>query len=144
MAMVWGATYRMRDGSRPRWWRHSNVRSAVTSSFGAWRWRRGTVGPRLPAPISRSTELSARLRMPETRFLIRWPDGSPESCYSPSLVIEDYLAAGQTYPLADFLALSRTALALASDRVKAKYGAPCRRARARLARSGAAALPVAA
>ena len=66
--------------------------------------------------------------MPETRFLIRWPDGTPESCYSPSLVIEDYLVAGETYALADFLALSRTALAVASGRVKAKYGVPCGRA----------------
>ena len=72
--------------------------------------------------------------MPETRFLIRWPDGTPESCYSPSLVIEDYLVAGKAYALADFLTLSRTALAIASDRVKAKYGVPCHRARAQLAR----------
>jgi uncharacterized repeat protein (TIGR04042 family) len=72
--------------------------------------------------------------MPETRFLIRWPDGTPESCYSPSLVIEDYLAAGEIYALANFLALSRTALAIASDRVKAKCGVPCGRALAQLAR----------
>jgi uncharacterized repeat protein (TIGR04042 family) len=78
--------------------------------------------------------------MPETRFLIRWPDGTRESCYSPSLVIEDYLVAGKTYALADFLTLSRTALAIASDRVKAKYGVPCGRARAQLARIEAAAL----
>ena len=72
--------------------------------------------------------------MPEMRFLIRWPDGTAESCYSPSLVIRDYLASGETYALADFLALSRTALAIASDRVKAKYGVPCGRALAQLAR----------
>jgi uncharacterized repeat protein (TIGR04042 family) len=77
--------------------------------------------------------------MPETRFLIRWPDGTPESCYSPSVVIEDYLVAGKIYALADFLALSRTALAIASDRVKAKYGVPCGRALAQLARIEAAA-----
>jgi uncharacterized repeat protein (TIGR04042 family) len=77
--------------------------------------------------------------MPETRFLIRWPDGTAESCYSPSLVIRDYLVPGETYALADFLALSRTALAIASDRVKAKYGVPCGRARAQLARIEAAA-----
>jgi uncharacterized repeat protein (TIGR04042 family) len=72
--------------------------------------------------------------MPEMRFRIRWPDGTPETCYSPSLVIGDYLVPGETYALADFLALSRTALAIASDRVKAKYGVPCRRALAQLAR----------
>jgi uncharacterized repeat protein (TIGR04042 family) len=72
--------------------------------------------------------------MPEMRFLIRWPDGTPESCYSPSLVIEDYLVAGETYALAVFLARSRTALAIASDRINARYGMPCRRALAQLAR----------
>jgi uncharacterized repeat protein (TIGR04042 family) len=77
--------------------------------------------------------------MPETRFLIRWPDGTPESCYSPSLVVRDYLVPGETYALAEFLALSRTALAIASDRVKAKYGMPCGRALAQLARIEAAA-----
>ena len=78
--------------------------------------------------------------MPETRFLIRWPDGTPESCYSPSLVIEDYLVAGRIYALADFLTLSRTALAIASDRVKAKYGVPCGRVLTQLARIEATAL----
>src|SRR5262249_24373398 len=80
------------------------------------------------APICRSMRRSARRRIPETRFLIRWPDGTPESCYSPSLVIEDYLVAGETYALADLLALSRTALAIASDRVKAKCVVACGRA----------------
>lgn len=72
--------------------------------------------------------------MPEMRILIRWPDGTAESCYSLSLVIGDYLVPGDTYALADFLALSRTALAIANDRVKAKYGVPCSRALAQLAR----------
>jgi uncharacterized repeat protein (TIGR04042 family) len=72
--------------------------------------------------------------MPEMCFHIRWPDGSRETCYSPSLVIKDYFAVGADYPLADFLQRSRTALAIASDRVKAKYGMPCRRALAQLAR----------
>ena len=70
--------------------------------------------------------------MPEMRFRIRWPDGSLESCYSPSLVIKDYFTVGATYPLADFLARSRGALAAASERVRAKYGTPCRRAIAQL------------
>ena len=78
--------------------------------------------------------------MPEEHIRIRWPDGTPEICYSPSLVIEDYLVPGETYALADFLALTRTALAIASDRVKAKYGMPCRRALAQLARIEAAAV----
>jgi uncharacterized repeat protein (TIGR04042 family) len=72
--------------------------------------------------------------MPEMRFRIAWPDGSTESCYSPSLVIKEYLAVGRTYQLADFLARSRTALTIASERVRAKYGYPCSRALAQLAR----------
>jgi uncharacterized repeat protein (TIGR04042 family) len=72
--------------------------------------------------------------MPEMRFRIRWPDGSSESCYSPSLVIKDYFAVGTDYALTDFLTRSRTALGIASERVRAKYGMPCCRALAQLAR----------
>jgi uncharacterized repeat protein (TIGR04042 family) len=72
--------------------------------------------------------------MPEMRFHIRWPDGTPETCYSPSLVIKDYFSVGADYPLTDFLARSRAALAIASERVKARYGMPCSRALAQLAR----------
>jgi uncharacterized repeat protein (TIGR04042 family) len=74
------------------------------------------------------------MSMPEMRFNIRWPDGADESCYSPSLVIKDYFAPGESYPLADFLARSRTALGIASARVQAKYGQPCSRALGQLAR----------
>ncbi|GJE59250.1 MSMEG_0570 family nitrogen starvation response protein [Methylobacterium trifolii] len=72
--------------------------------------------------------------MPEMRFRIRWPDGRRETCYSPSLVIKDHLAVGQDYPLDDFLARSRTALETASERVRERYGFPCGRALAQLAR----------
>ena len=63
--------------------------------------------------------------MPEMRFHIRWPDGTEESCYSPSLVIKDFFAPGVAYGLADFMARSREALTIASDRVEARYGMPC-------------------
>jgi uncharacterized repeat protein (TIGR04042 family) len=63
--------------------------------------------------------------MPEMWFIVRWPDGASDTCYSPSLVIKDYLCEGETYPLADFLARSREALQIASGRVKAKYGHAC-------------------
>jgi uncharacterized repeat protein (TIGR04042 family) len=76
----------------------------------------------------------SRLSMPEMRFSICWPDGSVESCYSPSLVIKDYFKPGETYTLADFLERSRTALAIASERVAAKYGFACSSAAAQLAR----------
>ena len=72
--------------------------------------------------------------MPEMRFSIRWPDGTSESCYSPSLVIKDYFSPGEAYPVADFLERSRTALTIASDRVLAKYGFACSSAADQLAR----------
>ena len=34
--------------------------------------------------------------MPEMRFVIRWPDGVVESCYSPSLVIKEFFAPGES------------------------------------------------
>jgi uncharacterized repeat protein (TIGR04042 family) len=63
--------------------------------------------------------------MPEIRFQIEWPDGTQEVCYSPSLVVKEYFIPNESYDLADFLVRSRTALAIASDRVKEKYGYPC-------------------
>jgi len=72
--------------------------------------------------------------MPEMHFRIRWPDGSAERCYSPSLVIKDHLTPGESYPLTEFLDRSRTALRIASDRVRAKYGMSCSLALGQLAR----------
>jgi uncharacterized repeat protein (TIGR04042 family) len=72
--------------------------------------------------------------MPEMIFDIRWPDNSDERCYSPSLVVREHLAVGAAYPLPEFLGRCRTALRIASDRVQAKYGFPCSRAAAQLAR----------
>ncbi|MCK0206688.1 MSMEG_0570 family nitrogen starvation response protein [Starkeya koreensis] len=72
--------------------------------------------------------------MPEMRFTVRWPDGTREGCYSPSLVIKDYFRPGESYPLADFLTMSREALTIASQRVEARYGFPCSRAMGQLAR----------
>lgn len=63
--------------------------------------------------------------MPEVRFQIRWPDGTEEICYSPSLVVKQYLESGIEYELSDFLERSRAALREGSDRVKAKFGYPC-------------------
>ncbi len=72
--------------------------------------------------------------MPEMRFHIRWPDGTEESCYSPSLVIKDFFVPGAAYPVPEFLTRSREALTIASDRVKARYGIPCSLALGQLAR----------
>lgn len=64
--------------------------------------------------------------MPEIRFQIAWPDGTQDVCYSPSLIVQDYFEPGTMYELDDFVERSRTALNIASDRVRAKYGVPCR------------------
>jgi uncharacterized repeat protein (TIGR04042 family) len=72
--------------------------------------------------------------MPEMIFHIAWPDGTTEPCYSPSLVIKEFLFVGETYPVPEFLRRSRTALSIASDRVREKYGFACSRAMGQLAR----------
>ena len=72
--------------------------------------------------------------MPEMRFCIRWPDGTAETCYSPSLVVKDFLSPGASYPLAEFVERARDALDIAAERVKLKYGFRCSRATAQLAR----------
>ena len=66
--------------------------------------------------------------MPEMHVVVRWPDDSVTRCYSPSLVIREYLEIGGTYGVADFVDRSRTALSIASERVREKYGFPCSRA----------------
>jgi len=63
--------------------------------------------------------------MPEMRFTVRWPDDTVTNCYSPSLIIKDYFAVGTSYPPADFLERASTALNIASERVRAKYGYAC-------------------
>ncbi|MBE9045128.1 MSMEG_0570 family nitrogen starvation response protein [Pleurocapsales cyanobacterium LEGE 10410] len=66
--------------------------------------------------------------MPEVNFNIQWPDGTKQSCYSPSLVVKKYFTPGEKYELAEFVEKSRTALNIASDRVKQAYGFPCSKA----------------
>lgn len=63
--------------------------------------------------------------MPEMTFDVQWPDGRVQRCYSPSLVMHDYLTAGSNYTVADFLDRSTTALHEASERVRAKFGFAC-------------------
>ncbi len=72
--------------------------------------------------------------MPEMRMSVRWPDGAQDICYSPSRVLKDYFQAGQSYAVADFCDLSRSALTVASERVRQKFGIPCARAADQLAR----------
>jgi uncharacterized repeat protein (TIGR04042 family) len=63
--------------------------------------------------------------MPEMHFLVRWPDESVQRCYSPSLVIKDFFTPSESYPVAEFVQRSRTALDIASERVRLKYGYGC-------------------
>ena len=70
--------------------------------------------------------------MPECYVEIRWPDGSAQSVYSPSLIMEELFAAGTTYPMEKFLALTRDGLTEASRRVELKFGHPCSLAAASL------------
>lgn len=72
--------------------------------------------------------------MPEVTFRVRWPDGSQESCYSPSSTIKDFLTPGEAYPLAEFLQRARRALHLGSERVRARYGYACSSAAMQLQR----------
>jgi len=71
--------------------------------------------------------------MPAMHFHLRWPDRSETRCYSPSLVIKDYLVPGSSYPLPEFLDRSREALHIASERVRAKFGYACSMAMDQLA-----------
>lgn len=71
--------------------------------------------------------------MPAMHFHVRWPDQRETRCYSPSLVIRDYLQPGTGYALGDFLIRTREALHTASERVRAKYGFACSQALDQLA-----------
>lgn len=66
--------------------------------------------------------------MPVMHFHVRWPDQSETRCYSPSLVVQDFLTPGQAYALPDFLVRMREALGIASERVRAKFGFACSQA----------------
>ena len=72
--------------------------------------------------------------MPEMTVTVRWPDGHVADCYSPSLVMHDHLAPGSTYRVDEFARRSATALAEASERVRAKYGFACTASAASLER----------
>ena len=66
-------------------------------------------------------------------FQVRWPDNSETLCYSPSLVIKDFLKVGESYKMEEFLELSSQALHIASERVREKYGFGCSQAMDQLA-----------
>lgn len=71
--------------------------------------------------------------MPEIHFRVRWPDRSASRCYSPSRTIKQFFDAGRSYPLTDFVSISRTALERGSERVRRKHGYGCGRAAMQIA-----------
>ena len=79
--------------------------------------------------------------MPETPFEVRWPDGARESCWSPSTVIHEHLAAGERLTVEEFLERTRAGLSAASERVRERYGFGCTASAAELERIEAAARP---
>ena len=66
--------------------------------------------------------------MPALHYRVRWPDASESSCYSPSLVIQDFLSLDTAYAVDDFVHRVRAATEIANERVRAKYGFACSRA----------------
>ena len=63
--------------------------------------------------------------MPEMTVTVRWPDGTRDDCYSPSLVMHDHLRAGTDYSVAEFTDRATLALGQAAERVRARYGFAC-------------------
>jgi uncharacterized repeat protein (TIGR04042 family) len=68
------------------------------------------------------------------RFVVRWPDETVTSCYSPSLAVCDFLEVGASYPVEDFLRRAHAALDSAALRVRDKQGLPSSLTAAELAR----------
>ncbi|MBD2551206.1 MSMEG_0570 family nitrogen starvation response protein [Microcystis elabens FACHB-917] len=66
--------------------------------------------------------------MPEVELTLEWPDGGRSRLYSPSTVILEHLAPGQTVTVAELRAKGTLALRQASERVRARYGFACTRA----------------
>jgi uncharacterized repeat protein (TIGR04042 family) len=66
--------------------------------------------------------------MPEVELTLEWPDGAMSRLYSPSTVILEHLAPGQSVSVAELRSRGSLALRQASERVRARYGFACTRA----------------
>ena len=71
--------------------------------------------------------------MPEVHFRVRWPDQTASRCYSPSATIRRALRAGLSFPVDEFVEISRAALEKGSERVRRKHGFACGRAEMQIA-----------
>lgn len=108
-------------------WEHSAERHEA--------WYRRVLGPLSPWCRSATTTpcfppetRHPRPAMPAMHYRLRWPDDSETLCYSPSLVIEDYLQPGADYAVDELVRRVREATAIANERVQAKFGFTCSRA----------------
>lgn len=63
--------------------------------------------------------------MPAVNIRLRWPNGQESNAYSPSTTIYEYLEAGKSYSMAEFLRRAETGLNAASERVKQVKGFYC-------------------
>ncbi len=78
--------------------RFEALRATLQVKPGALSQRR-TTGDQLPALVSVSIRRSRRCAMPEMDFWIRWPNSASETCYSPSLIINERPVPGQSFSL---------------------------------------------
>lgn len=88
------------------------------------------------AVVRRNTAVTSALygrAVPEVLFDVRWPDGSRQTFYSPSLIVEERFSAGADYPVADFVDTSRVCMRIADQRVREKFGFGCSQSVATLA-----------
>jgi len=63
--------------------------------------------------------------MPAVIIQLRWPDGQETRTYSPSTGIRQFLEAGSSYSMSEFLHRAETGLNAASERVKEVKGFYC-------------------
>nr|WP_100548289.1 MULTISPECIES: MSMEG_0570 family nitrogen starvation response protein [unclassified Pseudomonas] len=63
--------------------------------------------------------------MPAVNFKVRWPDGQETNGYSPSTLIYQYLQAGSSCSVEEFLTRAEAALSAASERVRELKGFYC-------------------
>ena len=62
--------------------------------------------------------------MPELEFVVEWPGGVRERCYSPSRAIREHLSEGSEYALTEFLARARLGMLILDDGTWAKRPCP--------------------
>ena len=63
--------------------------------------------------------------MPALNFEIEWPNGEIMECYSPSTIVLQYLQDGDSFTIDELIAVSGTALDMASKRVEERFGFEC-------------------